>query len=237
MSLYKKLKWKKAVNEFKFVTEELKLIKSISRSAGADFQEYYEKYLESKALDLHQLNKENKKRIKSQQRPSADEGTPAPSRELSTCTDLVVYKSIYSEEQVEQEEADYTISQDDIELHEAFVKLFKKIAMEIHPDKLNVYDYDFIQRQDRSRDFKDANSALSEKQYFTLIEIAEKYEIAIPRNYGQQSRWMKREIKKLKHLINQEKQTYNYIFSEAETDEERTKIIQDFTQQMFGRRL
>ena len=47
MSLYKKLKWKKAVNEFKFVTEELKLIRSISRSAASEFQEYYENYLKS----------------------------------------------------------------------------------------------------------------------------------------------------------------------------------------------
>ena len=237
MSLYQKLKWKKAVNEFKFVTEELKLIKSISRSAASDFQECYEKYLESKALDLHQLNKENKQRINSQQRSDSPQDTPATPRKTSTCTDLVVYKAIYSEEQVEHVSADYTISQDDIELHEAFAKLFKKIAMAIHPDKINVYDYDFIQRQDRARDFKDANSALAEKQYFTLIEIAEKYEITIPRNYRQQSRWMRREIKKIKHQISQEKQTYNYIFSEADTDEERTKVIQDFTQQMFGRRL
>ncbi len=237
MSLYKKLKWKKAVNEFKFVTEELKLVKSIGRSAAPDFQEHYEKYLKSKALDLHQLNKENKKRIKSQQCAGSPQEASAPPRKISTCTDLIVYTGGYSEEEIEETEADYTVSQDDIELHEAFAKLFKKIAMETHPDKLNIYDYDFLERQERTRDFNDANGALGEKQYFTLIEIAEKYEIAIPRNYGQQSRWMKREIKKIKHQINQEKQTYNYIFSEAETDEERTKIIQDFTQQMFGRRL
>ena len=66
MSLSKKLKWKKALNEFKFVTEELKLTKDIIRSAGAEFQEFYEKYLESKALDLHKLNQENKERINAQ---------------------------------------------------------------------------------------------------------------------------------------------------------------------------
>ena len=60
MSAYQKLKWKKTVNEFKFISEELKLIKSIARSAASDFQKYYESYLESKALDLHQLNQENK---------------------------------------------------------------------------------------------------------------------------------------------------------------------------------
>jgi hypothetical protein len=237
MGVYQKLKWKKAVNEFKFVTEELKLIKSISRSAAAEFQECYEEYLKSKALDLHQLNKENKKRINEQKRSDSPQGTSVAPRSLSDCTDMVVYKQIYSDQQIEETEADYTISQDDIELHEAFNKLFKKIAMEIHPDKLNVYDYDFMERQERSRDFKEANTALAEKQYFTLIEIAEKYEITIPRNYGQQSRWMKREIKKIKHQINLEKQTYNYAFSEAETDEQRIQIIQNFTEQMFGRRL
>lgn len=237
MGAYQKLKWKKAVNEFKFVTEELKLIKSISRSAAAEFQEFYEEYLKSKALDLHELNKKNKKRINDQQRSDSQQGASATIRSLSACTDMVVYKKIYSDQQIEDTEADYTISQDDIELHEAFNKLFKKIAMEIHPDKLNVYDYDFMERQERSRDFIEANRALAEKQYFTLIEKAQKYEISIPRNYSQQNRWMKREIKKIKQQINLEKQTYNYAFSEAETEEERVQIIQNFTEQMFGRRL
>tara|TARA_R110002020_G_scaffold3888_6_gene17151 strand:- start:186 stop:899 length:714 start_codon:yes stop_codon:yes gene_type:complete len=237
VSLYKKLKWKKAVNEFKFVTEELKLIRSISRSASSEFQEYYEKYLLSKGFELHQLNKENKKRINAQERSDKPEGAPVTPRQLSSCTDLVLYKQIYTEEELEQTEAEYTVTQDDVELHEAFAKLFKNIAIQTHPDKLNVYDYDFLERQARTRDFNDANEALTEKQYFTLIEIAQKYEISLPRNYNQQSRWMKREIKKIKHQIGQEKQTYNYAFSEAETDEERTHVIQNFTEQMFGRRL
>ena len=237
MALYQKLRWKKSVNEFKFVTEELKLVKSIGRSAAEDFQKFYEGYLKSKALDLHQLNKENKKRINAQERPNTPTPDSSALTRASTCTDLVVYRSIYSAEETEQVEAEYTVSQDDIELHEAFAKLFKKIAMEVHPDKINLYEHDFLQREERGRDFKDANSALSQKQYFTLIEIAEKYEIPIPRNYSQQSRWMKRAIKKIKHQINQEKQTYNYIFSEAETEEERVQIIQGFIEQMFGRKL
>ena len=237
MALYQKLKWKKSVNEFKFVTEELKLIRSISRSAALEFQEFYENYLKSKGFDLHQLNKDNKKRINQQERAESPDNPGVVPRELSTCTDLVVYKPIHTEEEIEETEAEYIVTQDDIELHEAFAKLFKKIATETHPDKLNVYDYDFVERRERTRDFNDANEALSEKQYFTLIEIAEKYEIPLPRNYNQQSRWMKREIKKIKHAIELEKQTYNYAFSEAETDEERTQIIQNFTEQMFGRRL
>jgi hypothetical protein len=204
VSAYQKLKWKKTVNEFKFTSEELKLIKSIARSAASDFQKYYESYLESKALDLHQLNQENKERIKSQARPSDGRPEHKAVHPTSDCTDLVVYKPIYSEEQIEKTEADYVLTQDDIELHQEFTKLFKKIAMEVHPDKINVYDYDFLQRQERSRDFKDANSALSNRQYFTLIEIAEKYEISPPRNYAQQRRWMKREIKKLTNQINLE---------------------------------
>ena len=237
MAAYQKLKWKKTVNEFKFVSEELKLIKSIARSAAGEFQEFYEQYLESKALDLHQLNKEHKERIQSQRRPTDSPDQFQGPHLASDCTELVVYKPIYSEQQIEDTTAAYALTQDDIELHGAFTKLFKKIAMEIHPDKISVYDYDFVQRQERSRDFKDANGALSQKQYFTLIEIAEKYEISIPRNYNQQRRWMIREIKKLTDQINLEKQTYNYIFSEAETDEERTKIIRDFTEQMFGRKI
>ena len=132
MSLSKKLKWKKSVNEFKFVTEELKLTKDIIRSVGAEFQEFYEKYLESKALDLHKLNQENKKRINAQERADSPEEEPPPC-ESSRCTDLVVYKQIYSKEETEQAEAEYALTQDDIELHEAFAKLFQKNCLGVAP--------------------------------------------------------------------------------------------------------
>jgi hypothetical protein len=237
VGVYRKLRWQKFLNEFKFVSEELVLVRRIGRSAAPDFQKHYEKYLASQAVDLHQLNRENKDAIN-----EAYGAPPAPSSKaiLSSppaSTALIKYQGIYTDEVLEEDKSEYVLTKDDLELHEAFVKVFKKIAMKIHPDKLSPHEYDFAERHALIKDFKDANEALSNKKYFTLIEIAQKLDIALPRNYNQQNRWMKREIKKIQHQINREKMTYNYIFAEAETPEEKDKVIQGFIQQIFGKRI
>ena len=236
MGIYRKLRWQKSVNEFKFVSEELTLIRRIARSAAPDFQKYYEEYLVGRAVDLRQLNRENKAAIN--EAYSKPKQSPLKAPRLSPqYTALIKYEGIYTEEALEEDKSEYVLTKDDLELHETFVKLFKKIAMKIHPDKLSPYEYDFAERHALIRDFKDANEALSNKKYFTLIEVAQKLDIALPRNYNQQNRWMKREIKKIQHQINREKQTYNYIFAEAETTEEKDKVIQDFIQQIFGKHI
>ena len=45
MGVYQKLKWKKTLNEYKFLKEELSLTKSMNRETAPDFQEYYESFL------------------------------------------------------------------------------------------------------------------------------------------------------------------------------------------------
>ena len=85
-----------------------------------------------------------------------------------------------------------------------------------------------------NQDFKKANQALTNKDYFILLEIAEELDIVLPRNYNQQTRWVKNELKGLRTLINQEKLTYNYVFSQAESDETKDNIIRQFVNQLFS---
>ena len=66
------------------------------------------------------------------------------------------------------------------------------------------------------------------------MDIAEKLNITTPKNYDLQIRWMKREAKALNEKIASEKNKYNFVFSEAETDEEKDAIIEKFLHQLFG---
>ena len=70
--------------------------------------------------------------------------------------------------------------------------------------------------------------------YFILLEIAERLDIPLPKNYDQQTRWMKVQLKELTAKVHQEKNTYNQLFAEAETKEEKDRVIKQFVKQLFG---
>ena len=106
--------------------------------------------------------------------------------------------------------------------------------MKIHPDKINPHTYNFEERRRMSEDFKKANKALEERNYFILIDIAEKLDISLPKNYDQQTRWMKAQLKELTAKVHQEKNTYNQVFAAAETKEEKDRVIKQFIKQLFG---
>ena len=84
---------------------------------------------------------------------------------------------------------------DDIAIHESFSKLFKKIALVIHPDKMNKNLPD-DEIEMRINMFTDAKQSLQDKKYFVLLEIAENLKISLPKNYDLQTRWMSREFEK-----------------------------------------
>lgn len=227
MGASRKLKWKKALNEYRFLKEEYSLIKSISRESAADFQEHYEAFMRENGLDLDKINQENQDKIKdaykvTQPQPDTPEEVTAESSQLMNI-----------EEFIEKPE-EVQMSEDDIVIHNVFSKLFKAIATKVHPDKIDPAKYDFKQRRKMENSFKQANKALRERDYFILIDIAEELDIPLPKNYDQQTRWMKSQLKEIAQHVRKEKLTYNYIFSEKDTKEDKDNLIKQFIQQLFG---
>ena len=82
--------------------------------------------------------------------------------------------------------------------------------------------------------FTEAKNALEQKKYFILIDFAEQLDIPTPKNYRQQIRWMKKELDKVRAEIAAVTRTYNYSFSETETDEQRDQLVEKFMRQVFG---
>ena len=122
---------------------------------------------------------------------------------------------------------------DDIAIHEAFSKLFKQIALKLHPDRIDKLLPD-DERKSRVSMFQKVNQAFEDRKYFILLDVAEQYNIATPKNYEQQTRWMKQQHGAIQTITNKEKTTYNYSFSECTTEEEKDILIKNFIFQLFG---
>jgi len=121
---------------------------------------------------------------------------------------------------------------EDREMHEAFSRLFKSIALVLHPDRVDKNLPEHIQKDMISR-FQLANKAMDEKKYFILLDICFDYDIKPPHNHAQQLKWMKREMENMKEQINKIKSTYSYKFAESDTDAQRDMLIQQFLYQLF----
>ena len=228
MSLSDKLRWKRMINEIRFVNQEADLIKEVVAEGGPAFHEYYLEYAAKNDLDVQELNKQHKDRIESiYSHPESDDLEVTPDLTGS----IVIYDSAECDARTPANA--YEMTRDEKELHECFNKLFKRLAMKIHPDKQGPSVAADVKKENAQM-FRAASKALENRQYFILLDISEKLKIAQPKNYKQQNRWMKKEIAILKESIALEKATYNYLYTECETEAEKERLTRRFIFQLFG---
>jgi hypothetical protein len=237
-----KLRWKRYINELRFVNEEVDFVREISKDAASEFQIYYEKYCAKRGIDIESLNRKHGERVEDLYKAPTDDGSADDNPQLDSEPDsaLILHEDTpeepinsEKEEQYEKHLSEYQMTQDELEIHDAFNKVFRKLAMILHPDKI-ANDSDPAQREEKLKMFKDAKDALEKRKYFVLLDIAEKFNVSTPRNYKQQIRWMKKEIAMLNNVLGRETKTYNYMFSECETEQERDILIKRFITQLFG---
>jgi hypothetical protein len=241
MAAINKIKWKRLLNELTFLHEENDLIESVISDSNKDFQEYYQSFCDKMSFDIERLNQKNHDRISQLYGvDKADVNDVEETRKLleDTYNEITKYLEppVYSfEENKEEEVADneYEMTQDEKEMHDTFTKLFRSLAMKLHPDKLSSSLTD-EERADMIDLFNKAKLALDERRYFVLLELAYRFNIKTPRNYKQQIRWMKKEVETLKNKVHQQKQTYNYAFAECETELEKDNLIKKFMTQLFN---
>jgi len=230
MSVSKKLKWKRCLSKLRYVTEELEYVKDASATAASEFEAYYRRFCANKNINIAELDKQHSERLeKLYGRPQiADENTDDES-EIDSIGDTSI---IIHEQNPNNNTVEYEETADDKAIHEAFSKLFKQIALKLHPDRVSksLPPYEV---QMRVSMFQKVNQAFEDKKYYILLDAAEKYNITTPKNYEQQIRWMNKETDTVAQEINKQKNTYNYCFTEAETDEDRDILIRKFLQQLF----
>lgn len=232
MSISKKLKWQRSLSKLRFLHEEVDYVKAVAKESSAEFEQFYRRFCAEKGIDISQLDKQNKERLDElygRNEIADNEDSDEPDVDSIGNTTIVVHNNTPESEEEGQE---YQMSADELATHESFTKLFKKIALSIHPDRI---DKLLPESEIKSRVsmFRDCASALKKRKYFILIETAERFKIATPKNYDSQIRWMKSESDMIQQIIDNEKSTYNYAFAEAQTEEAQEQLIKKFLHQLF----
>ena len=220
------VKWKRALNEIKFKHEELSLVKEICNDHGTDFQMFMEEYCAKNGIDLKALN--HKKGANTPQQQTSENQIKEIEDKQQETLSRVLNPTIQGAPVVEDIDVE---SSDKDQMRKTFKDLFKKLALNLHPDRAQGLTAE--EREVRLSMFKDAKQALDNGDYFLLLEMSERFNIRIPKNFKQQTRWMKARIKQLDQEIRTQKHTYNYIFSECETESEKAKIVKNFLRQIF----
>jgi len=204
------LRWRKVVNELKYLYKELDLSKELGKESALPFQEYYEEFCVVNNVDVHDLYSQNQEKVDS------------------------LYDPPPIEQLIEEDEKAETIEEKDAtDVHQAFYKVYRKLAMHLHPDRQPA-EASSGEKKETLQLFKEAKSALDDKHYFILFELAERFGIPQPDNYKEQIRWMKREVKAVEQKISDEKATYNYLFAETEADTDRDKLMRNFLKQVYN---
>ena len=220
------VKWKRALNEIKFKHEELSLVKEICNDHGTDFQMFMEEYCAKNGIDLKALN--HKKGANTPQQQTSENQIKEIEDKQQETLSRMLNPTIQGAPVVEDIDVE---SSDKDQMRKTFKDLFKKLALNLHPDLAQGLTAE--EREVRLSMFKDAKQALDNGDYFLLLEMSERFNIRIPKNFKQQTRWMKARIKQLDQEIRTQKHTYNYIFSECETESEKAKIVKNFLRQIF----
>ena len=227
------IRWKRLINELTFLREESELVDSIIYEYNSSFQEYYEEFCKKNQIDINKLNEENYEKINElygREGPEAPESLdPLPHAEQLGA--LTTFANAPHEKDSSGES--YEMTQDEIEMHEVFTKLFRALALKLHPDKLSS-SLTKEERDDMISMFNEAKDALDEKRYFILLTLASKLKVKSPKNYKQQIRWMKKETETMKAQVSKKKTTYNYAFSECETPVQRDALVKKFIKHLFN---
>ena len=229
MSISKKLKWLQLIDIYRHLHTQLDYSRELSKAAASDFQRYYEDFCERHEIDLAALNRDNRERLEEAYgvplTPPPESTEPLLPPEPGS---LMLFDGTVSEDL-----SPIDWSKEEKEIHDIFSRLLKKIATVIHPDKLS-QDLSESERIRLTELFQNVILSLEKRKYFVLIEVAEQLGIDLPKNYTQQIRWLKKEIKVVREANEQEQRTYNYMFGEAETDDQKDNVIRQFIHQLFG---
>ena len=176
----KKIKWRRLLNELEYLYEEWELLDDINKSVGGEFEIYYREFCARNGIDLNKLNDDNKERLSDLYGKTPEETEEIPISEYSGSASIVKIDAPEEEPMLEE-----TIEERGIfkKLHEDFHKLFKKLALQLHPDRIENYTADNEHKRKLAMDFTFAKNALDKKDYFKLIQLAKKYNVYIPENY------------------------------------------------------
>ena len=126
------------------------------------------------------------------------------STEMVESEDTVEESAQEEEEQEELEEIEEEVLERDKDLKD----LFKKIALETHPDRVG----DSNNKDYKTELYKEAASAVKDGDGMTLLEIAYELDIEVEVEPEKELKWLNRKIKSIKQSIAEMQNTAEWIW-------------------------
>ena len=194
-------KYKKLLQEVKYLRSELEYQEEVLAEYHHLFEEYYRRWCGENNVDIDKQEQQNSKRV--------DEIIPKPSKQEYDSNGLVILEDIKQEQKEDMKKMN---------------KLYRKLAMELHPDKQNGDE----------KKFAKVNEAYENGKWSVLLEEA--IELGIePDNFSYLSELLREEKKELKQKIKHNKGVYSWKFYECEEDENcKTILIKNFLKHLFN---
>ena len=196
-------KYKKLLQEVKYLRSELEYQNEVLAEYHQLFEEYYRSWCAQNNIDIGKQEEQNSDRV--------EKILPKPkvAEQKYDSNDMVVF-----------EEPKQELKEDTKKMN----KLYRKLAMELHPDKQN---------GDEKR-FTRLNEAYENGKWSVLLEEA--IELGIePDNFSYLSKLLRNEAKELKKQITHNKGVYSWKYYECDEDEDcKIKLIKDFLKHLFN---
>tara|TARA_Y100000593_G_scaffold79438_1_gene147914 strand:+ start:6501 stop:7139 length:639 start_codon:yes stop_codon:yes gene_type:complete len=197
-------KYKKQVKELLFYRSELEYQEEVLKEAHAEFDKYYIKFCSERNINLEDLRQNNVERVEKE----------------------------YSKAEAKKEGLVHKPRSERKSSSKVFDKIYREIAKEIHPDKLSKL-LSLSEANEKEEMFKKASGAMNKEDWGILLEIADRLNIK-PKNFDGMAEEIKKEIKRLKNLIENNEKMFSWAFINADSDEERDQVIRNFLSQLFG---
>jgi len=218
-------KCKRATNDLRYLYRELELIEETVEFITPIFLKYYQDFCRN-----HDINPQNGPPGTDIPFVNEDQESPTSGSLSHNGAPAEYYNDEFGNWHIMHSDQDQEAP---TELEKIFRKLFKNIALYLHPDRISA-DLSEKEKVEHLKMFKKALDAFENKHYFRLVTIAEKFGIETPVLGGKQLKWLKAEIKTVRAKISSNLDTYNYQFSECETTEQKEQLMKSFVMQNFN---
>ncbi len=110
----------------------------------------------------------------------------------------------------------------------AVMKVFKKIAAKIHPDKLVNAEEHY--RNDMEEVYNHATKAMQENDWYTLYSICMDLQIRLPRITKEQIRIIEQKAEEYMNKTKSFKKSYAWVYDGIETEQEKEELFRSFAE-------
>ncbi len=204
----KKLRFKKLLNEYRYLVKEQEYVQEIMKEANRDFDYEYRDFCDRNELDYEELT-----------------GRKAPEEEVQG--DQIIEQNKEGEDEVEEEP-------ERIEVPFHIKQLYKSIARKLHPDSLAASDPEY---DEKVKDFKEATNAMNRGHWGILLDIADKRNVKII-HYAQIAKAIKEDIKRIEAEVKDKQQTFAWHVYECDEEEDCIeRLMRTYLQMTKGVRI